>query len=65
MYLKERSRGRNNKDLQVKEHFRVRIASAEIHVSEKATPEGVAFLMVHQRRFEHPTHGLGNRRSIP
>ena len=38
-------------------HFRVRIASAEIHVSEKATPEGVAFLIMHQRRFEHPTHG--------
>ena len=30
MYLKERSRGRNNKDLQVKEHFRVLIASAAL-----------------------------------
>ena len=45
-------------------HFRVRIAPAEIHVSEKATPEGVAFLMVHQRRFEHPTHGLGSRQKV-
>ena len=39
MYLKERSRGRNNKDLQVKEHFRVLIASDLISCIKKCRPE--------------------------
>lgn len=32
---------------------------------EKNRPIWTCFFRMHQRRFEHPTHGLGNRRSIP
>ena len=32
---------------------------------EPGIPDGMPGPLVHQRRFEHPTHGLGNRRSIP
>ena len=42
MYLKERSRGRNNKDLQLKGTWMA---------------ETIQVPLVHQRRFEHPTHG--------
>ena len=120
MYLKERSRRRNNKDLQVKEHFRVLIASAALTkkpllvewlfvnapeaiyadrlmaicrpaqphsgclgralfgsppdcltyghalscsnrfintLKKKGWHKAISFSLMHQRRFEHPTHG--------
>ena len=52
MYLKERSRGRNNKDLQVKEHFRVRIASPFGRLGPLATQMSTGhlrFTLVHFR----------------